>query len=174
MGITISFSAISFAYADTWQTDIITISIVDNNYNTENRINSIEYTITGENINKEKYAGWNQALNTLNGTAPKFKLVKEKGDVQIKLVNYKSVKKYSGDTKFESNYPGVTSKASITIYNIDNLSYAELQMLMRHELGHVLGLEHSKDSTDLMHPTIPYYDSYISQANLIDIKSMYG
>ncbi len=167
-------SAGSFAYADVWQTDIITISIVDNNYNTESRINSIQYTITGENIHKEKYAGWNQALRTLNSTAPKLKLVEEKGDVQIKLVNYKSVKKHSGDTKLESNYPGVTSKGTITIYNINDLSSAELQMLMRHELGHVLGLGHSINATDLMHPTIPYYDSYISQANLIEIKSMYG
>lgn len=174
MILSLVFSLISCAYGDTWKNDVITVSIFDNNHNTESRINSIEYVITGENIHKERFAGWNQALNTLNGTAPQFKLVKNYGDIQIKLINYKSAKKYSADTKLESKYPGITSKGTITIYSIDDLSAQELQMLMRHELGHALGLEHSQDPTDLMYKVIPYYTSYISKTNLIDIQSMYN
>ena len=166
-------SLVSFAYADVWEKDIITVSIADNNHNTQSRINIIDYTITGEKIQKEKYAGWNHALSTLNGTAPQLQLVEDNGDIQIKLVNYRSDKIYSGYTTFESNYPGIISGAKITIYEIDQISNHELQMLMRHELGHALGLGHSKDSTDLMYVIIPYYTSYISQDNIKSIASLY-
>jgi len=169
----IGLSLVSFAYADAWEKDIITVSILDNNHNTEGRIMVIDYTITGEKIQKEKYAGWNQALRTLNGTAPQFKLVEDNGDIQIKLVNYKSTKKYSGHTTFESNYPGIISGAKITIFNIDEISHHELQMVMRHELGHALGLDHSNERTDLMYRIIPYYTSYISQDNIKNIASLY-
>lgn len=166
-------SLVPFAYADKWDQDIITVSILDNNHNTPSRISVIDYTITAEKIQKEKYAGWNHALSTLNGTAPQFKLVENNGDVQIKLVNYKSDKIYSGYTTFESNSPGIISGAKITIYDIDQISRHELQMVMRHELGHALGLGHSKESTDLMYPIIPYYTSYISQINIQSIASLY-
>jgi hypothetical protein len=169
----IGLSLVSFAYADVWDKDVITVSIVDNNHNTEGRIMVIDYTITGEKIQKEKYAGWNHALRTLNGTAPQFKLVEDNGDIQITLLNHKSNKIYSGFTTFQSDYPGIISGAKITIFNIDEISRHELQMVMRHELGHSLGLGHSKESTDLMYPIIPYYTSYISQDNIKNIASLY-
>ncbi len=167
-------SLVSFAYADTWDKDTITVSIVDNNYNTQERIDHIEYTMIGKKVKNDSYAGWNQALNTLNGTAPQFKLVENNGDIQVNLVNYKSAKKYSAETNLESNIPRITSKGIITIYSIEDLSLPELQMLMRHELGHSLGLRHSSDSTDLMHRIIPYYTSYISPANIQNIESLYN
>lgn len=88
-------------------------------------------------------------------------------------MNYLSSKIYAGYTTFQTNYPSIISKADITIYDIENLSNHELQMVMRHELGHVLGLGHSNNSTNLMYPIIPYYISFISQANIDDIAHMY-
>lgn len=169
----IGLSLASFAYADTWENNTITVSITDNEWVTQERLDHIQYTISAMKTKNDSYAGWNNALNTINGTGIQFKLVEEKGDVQITLVNYKSTNMYSAFTTFESSSPGILSKANITIYEIEEISNHELQMLMRHELGHALGLGHSKESTNLMYPIIPYYTSYISQNNINSIASLY-
>lgn len=169
----ICMSVIPMIYADTWENNTITVSIDDNQYATQERIDHIEYTI---NSNKQKdgsFAGWNAALNTINGTSPQFVLVEDNADITITLVDYTSTKLYAGFTTYESNHLGIISGAEITIYDIDSISNHELQMLMRHELGHALGLGHSKDSIDLMYVVIPYYTSYISQANIDDIAELY-
>ncbi len=176
LAILVGLSVIPMAYADSWdlsEDNTITVSIVDNQYATQERLDHIVYTIISDKQKNDTFAGWNKALYTINGTAPQFKLVNNDADVTITLVNYPSNKVYSGFTTFESTYPGVISKADITIYDIENLSTHQLQMIMRHELGHVLGLGHSKDSADLMHVTIPYYSSFISQSNIDDISYMY-
>ena len=166
----IGLSLVPFVHADTWENSTITVSITDNEYVTQSIIRDIAIPIYDDREEDGKYAGWN---NALNGTGIQFKLVAEKGDIEITLVNYKSDNRYSGFTTFESNYPGILSKANITIYEIEEISNHELQMLMRHELGHSLGLEHSRDSTDLMYVIIPYYTSYVSEANIQNIESLY-
>lgn len=171
--ITICLLVIPLAYADTWDKQTITVSIADNQYATQERIDHIEYTINTSKQKDSRFAGWNAALNTINATSPHFELVNNNADVTITLVNYTSNKVYAGFTTYESNYPGVISKADITIYDIEKLSKHELQIIMRHEFGHALGLGHSKDSTDLMHVILPYYTSYISQENIDDIANMY-
>lgn len=165
----IGLSLVSFAYADTWENDTITVSITDNEFVTKSIIRDITIPIYDDREEDGKYSGWNNALNgTLN-----LVLVEKNGDIQVTLVNHTSTKKYSAFTTFESSSPAVLSKANITIYEIEEISNHELQMLMRHELGHALGLGHSKESTDLMYPIIPYYTSYISQNNIKNIASLY-
>ncbi len=158
------------AYANTWSNQTITISITDNEYLTQERLDHIQYTITSTKEKNDRFAGWNHALN---GTLS-LVLVEDDGDIQVTLVNYKSTRIYSAYTTLDSNYPRTISAADITIFDIESLSNHEIQMLMRHEIGHALGLEHFKDSTDLMHPVIPYHTSYISQSNMDKIKSFYG
>ncbi len=166
----IGLSLVPFANADTWENNTITVSITDNEYVTKSIIRDIAIPIYDDREEDGKYSGWN---NALNGTGIQFKLVAENGDIQITLVNHTSTKKYSAFTTFELSSPAVLSKANITIYEIEEISSHELQMLMRHELGHALGLGHSKESTDLMYPIIPYYTSYITQNNINSIASLY-
>ncbi len=167
----VGLSLVPFVHADTWENSTITVSVTDNEYVTKSIIRDIAITILDDREEFEKFAGWN---NALNGTGIQFKLVAENGDIQINLVNHTSTKKYSAFTTFESKSPGIISAAEITIYEIEEISSHELQMLMRHELGHSLGLGHSRDSDDLMYPIVPYYTSYISQANIQSIESLYN
>jgi len=152
---------------DTEQT--ITVSITENDYLTQHRIRDITSTIYNDREENGKFAGWNNALATINNTSLSFEYVKSDGDVQITLVNYPSSKYYSGTTFLKSSSPGIIN-AEITIYEIEELSGHELQMVMRHELGHVLGLDHSDDNQDLMYPVIPYYNSYISSCNIMALS----
>ena len=80
---------------------------------------------------------------------------------------------YSAFSNFESNYTGIRNGATIIIYDIDNITNSDLLKITRHELGHVLGLGHSRDSDDLMYPIIPYYTSFISEANIQDVEKLY-
>lgn len=155
---------LTFAEAEAAQT--ITVSITENDYLTQHRIRDITSTIYNDREENGKFAGWNNALATINNTSLNFEYVKSDGDVQVTLVNYPSSKYYSGMTTFKSISPG----AEIIIYEIEDLSSHELQMVMRHELGHVLGLDHSNEEQDLMYPVIPYYNSYISSCNIMALS----
>ena len=158
--------------ADAWQNQTITVSIEDNQYATEQKIKYIKYAISSTTQSDGRFSGWNAALNTINGTMPNFEMIDDNADVVIKLVKYSS-NMYAGFTSFESNSTGIRNGATVTIYDIEDISNSDLLKITRHELGHVLGLNHSQNRDDLMYPIIPYYTSFISPANIQDVKNLY-
>lgn len=128
------------------------------------------------------YMGWKGALDSIKVdtevTIPNkihFDVVdSEQGQVIIKLTNEKNMDGFSAFTKSiidESNHQVV--KSTITIYEINKISNEQLATVVRHEMGHVLGLAHSTAREDLMAPFISVKYPYISQCDVDAVRMLY-
>jgi len=129
------------------------------------------------------YVGWAGALADAAKSPTelyiphKFNLIesqKGEGEITIKLTNMKNGDGYSGYTKsIADDVQNQILKSEITIFEVDKLSKAQFETILRHELGHALGLAHSTATEDLMHPTIETNYPYISQCNIDAMISLY-
>jgi hypothetical protein len=126
------------------------------------------------------YLGWAGAINSIvqdnKFTIPinLHPMIIDTNEVRIKiqLSDLPNPYGYSGYTKPFVADKNKISKVDITIYDIDSLSDAELATIVRHELGHALGLVHSDDAKDLMHSIIKT-TSYISECNVDALVHLY-
>jgi len=128
------------------------------------------------------YLGWYGALKaaasqgeTFYTIPTKFTLIQEKSaiaDITIRGVPVKNADGYLGYTNTiadEAN--NQVLKADITIYEINDISNEHLETLLRHEVGHAMGLSHSTDPDDLMAPIITTYYPYMSPC---DVQALHG
>ncbi len=127
------------------------------------------------------YLGWSGALSSINTNSTKFYIPSEfeiiesnrmVGDIVIEFVNHKDTDGYTGYTKSVVDGNQIL-KSEITIYDTKNLSSEEIGTILRHEFGHALGLAHSSDPDDLMHPKIETDFPYISGCVTSAIYSLY-
>lgn len=129
------------------------------------------------------YVGWAGALAEASKKPTemyipaKFEIIESQrgeGDITIRLTNMQSGDGYSGFTKsIADDSQNQILKSEITIYAVDALSKAQFETILRHELGHALGLAHSTAPEDLMHPIIETEFPYISECNVNAIVSLY-
>jgi len=172
----IAISSLTSACAYMWDLSkdtILPVSVTNNHYLTEVRLRDIESALFSVEEKNQEFAGWQNALDTINDIrVPILILQNHTTNIQITLVNYPHPKGYNAYTALEYNGRLIT-KATITIYVINRYNSYELGILLRHEMGHALGLEHSSDPTDLMYKIIPYYSAYISQDNISNIRELY-
>jgi len=130
------------------------------------------------------YFGWQGALNDIANKVEqtKYQLPLEfnimesnggEGDVVITLSNIRDTDGYTGYTKSVVEGSEIL-KSFITIYDVSNLSNAQLETITRHEFGHALGLGHSTATEDLMAPTIDMTYPYISECNVSAIVDLYN
>ena len=130
------------------------------------------------------YVGWAGALadvakNPTEFYIPsKFNLIESQrgeGDITIKLTSQSSGDGYSGFTKsIADDAQNQILKSEITIYEVNKLSKAQFETILRHEFGHALGLAHSTATEDLMYPTIATEYPYISECDVDAIILLYN
>jgi len=130
------------------------------------------------------YAGWEGALKaaasqgeTLYLIPTSFKMVESKGaiaDITIRGTGVKNADGYLGYTNTiadEAN--NQVLKADITIFEIKDMSEEHLATILRHEIGHAMGLSHSTDPDDLMAPIITTYYPYMSPCDVQALQGLY-
>lgn len=126
------------------------------------------------------YKGWegamqNEPINTKFHIPNKFNIIESatgEGDITITLSNLENADGYSGYTKTIVNNDEIL-KASITIYNVDDLAPEQLAGIIRHEFGHALGLGHSNDQEDLMYQVIQTNFPFISDCDINTVNDLY-
>jgi predicted Zn-dependent protease len=64
-------------------------------------------------------------------------------------------------------------KSRITIFDVNSLSPAALETVVRSELGHALGLAHSSDPEDLMYTVIETNFPYVSECDVDAMTVLY-
>ena len=132
-------------------------------------------------ITSTYYVGWMGALNEASQQETefyiptKFNIIESKrgeGQIIISLSNFKDSEGYSGYTKSIAEGNQIL-KSTITIYDVKNLSESQISIIVLHEMGHALGLAHSTDPLDLMHPSVETSIPYISECDVDAIVSLY-
>jgi len=129
------------------------------------------------------YEGWAGAMKdiakteTLLYVPTKFEVIESKsgeGDIVIELTNRKNADGFAGWTNsIADDSQNQILKSRITIFAADTLSEAELETIVRHELGHALGLAHSTAAEDLMYPAIETNFPYISECDIDAMERLY-
>ena len=128
------------------------------------------------------YAGWTGALLTAAETPTVFTIptsfeITDKGgigDINIKLENHVNPDGFSGWTSsIVDEVNNQVLKSDITIYQTSDYSDNQFAAVLRHEVGHALGLGHSTAPEDLMAPTMTTDFPFISECDINAITSLY-
>jgi len=174
------------------------VNIVNSDQLDDDKILSIKETITSyetkliddslthkgpKGTSSTYYLGWTGSLKDAAELYPtkypipnNFDIIESKrgeGDILILLSKVKDSDGYAGFTKSIVDGNEIL-KTYITIYDVNNLSDNHLSTIMRHEMGHALGLAHSTAPEDLMYPMIETEFPYISECDVSAIVALYN
>ena len=175
----------------------LTVNILNSDLLDNEKIQSIKETITSsetliiddslthkgpKGTSSTYYLGWSGSLkyatelySTKYPIPNSFDIIESgrgEGDIIINLSNLKDSDGISGYTKSIVDGNEIL-KSHITIYDAKNLSESQLTSIVRHEIGHALGLAHSTAPEDLMYPIIETEFPYISECDLSAITALY-
>ena len=141
------------------------VDIVENTINSKERVN----------YDRSLFHGWNEGIKEISKS---YGVTIPTLHVQSKLKSQESIIIYLMDKIDSGGYDGYTNlyydkngdiqKAFIKIFNVDELNEKQLEAIIRHELGHALGLGHTNEKNDLMQPIIDMRHTAIS---LLDLQA---
>jgi len=148
------------------------------------RMDNSKFNENPSNSLSQYYVGWKGALekassekNSKFNIPTNFNIIESslgEGDIIIYLTNLKQGDGLSGTTKLIADASQNQIVKSITVlYEVDNLDELELETIVRHEFGHVLGLAHSTNVDDLMHPLFNTKHPYISECDVNALVTLY-
>ena len=179
-----------------WQPrDSIKINIVGEDKYPKEKIDAIKKAITSketieidnslvykgdEGTFSTYYVGWEGVIDHIRevrGIETPIEISfthKDDSDIVITLTNSKSAEGLSGQTTSTVNDAEKTILRSfITIYEVDKLSSEHMEIIIRHEFGHVAGLAHSTAPEDLMYPVIQTAAPYVSECDIDALVHLY-
>ncbi|WP_246275390.1 matrixin family metalloprotease [Nitrosopumilus oxyclinae] len=142
----------------------------------EDAINSKKVKNSGRTL----FLGWNEGIKEISKS---FGVKVPTLEIQYKLERTEAIIIHLSEKTNSNGYNGYTNlfydangniiKALVTIYNTDELNKLQLESIIRHELGHALGLGHTNVENDLMQPKINMNFNAISLLDLQALASIY-
>ncbi|HXV51071.1 MAG TPA: matrixin family metalloprotease [Nitrosopumilaceae archaeon] len=133
---------------------------------------------------KTYYLGWQNALETaatqetIRHIPQKFQIISSErgeGDITITFSPLRNGDGKLGSTKIlVDSFRNEILKAHITVYQVNEISDQTVEAVIRHELGHALGLPHVMSSRDLMNSSFSVESAYISECDINGIVTLYS
>lgn len=143
-----------------------------------NQVDIVEDAINSKiaNSGRTLFLGWNEGIREISKSfgvkVPTLEIqykLERTDAITIHLSDKTNPQGYNGYTRLFYNANGNIQKALVTIYNTDELNKMQLESIIRHELGHALGLGHTSAENDLMQPNINMNFNAIS---LLDLQAL--
>jgi hypothetical protein len=160
-------------YATPWniQEDTISVLIMRDASVPAHYLDIVENTIDSkEKSNTVFFESWNDGIREMNSihnrNIPTLQVnnIHNQNYITIYLKE-ESHPKYNGFTQLTYDDNKIDS-AFITIYNADELPSIQIETIVRHELGHALGISHLSGQPSIMNSIINQESSLISMFDL--------
>jgi len=136
--------------------------------------------VKSEGTTSKFWLGWKGVCDEVriaNGKKPLEVIMTEdpRADIVIRLANEINVDGFSALTSSIVD-PEINEilRTRITIFQADTYTDDQFAAIMRHEMGHVVGLAHSSDPRDLMSPSISLAVPYISECDVEALVNLYS
>lgn len=144
----------------------------------ETQVDIVEDAINSKEVKNSRtlFLGWNEGIKEISES---FGVNVPTLEIQYKLDRTEAITIFLKDKPNQNGYNGYTNlfydengkiqRALVTIYNTDELNKIELESIVRHEIGHALGLGHTNVENDLMQEKININYNAIS---LLDLQAL--